>query len=99
LVGGMDMEIENDKLFCLLQSLKDELSAYKTNNEMIQTLIKEELSDINTALSKWNTGNFGRCEQSGKPIPNSWLDTIPTLKSSDDWYELRNYVKVSIPFN
>ncbi|MGV3465944.1 MAG: TraR/DksA family transcriptional regulator [Heyndrickxia sp.] len=93
------MSNQNDKLFCLLQSLKEELTAYKTNNEVIQTLIQEELSDINTALSKWNNGQFGTCEQSGEEIPKDWLDTIPTLKSSDDWYELRNYAKVSIPFN
>jgi len=66
---------------------------------MIQTLIQEELRDINTALIKWDSGQFGTCEQSGEEIPSNWLDTIPTLKSSEDWYELRNYAKVSIPFN
>ncbi|MBS4172445.1 hypothetical protein [Bacillus sp. FJAT-49736] len=93
------MTDQNDKLFCLLQSLKDELSAYETNNEMIQTLIKEELSDIDCALSKWEDGYFGTCEQTGETLPESWLYTIPTLKSTDEWFDLRNYVKVSIPFN
>ncbi|PKR86987.1 hypothetical protein [Heyndrickxia camelliae] len=93
------MSNQKDQLFCLLQSLKEELTAHKTNNEMIQTLIQEELRDINTALLKWDNGNFGTCEQSGEEIPSSWLHTIPTLKSSADWYELRNYAKVSIPFN
>lgn len=95
----MNVSNQHDQLFCLPQSLKEELTAYTTNNEMIQTLIKEELSDINVALSKWNTGQFGTCEESGESIPSNWLVTIPTLKSSDEWYELRNYVKVSIPFN
>nr|WP_259545837.1 hypothetical protein [Heyndrickxia oleronia] len=89
----------DDQLFYLLHDLKAELSAYETKDELIKDMINEELKDIHTALTKWNKGNYGKCEHSGDPIPKEWLETIPTLKSSDEWNQLWSYGKISIPYS
>lgn len=89
---------EQQHLYHLLHDLKAELNAYTSNDELIKDMIKEELKDINSALAKWNEGNYGRCEHSGNPIPKEWLESIPTLKSSDDWNQLWSFGKITIPF-
>jgi RNA polymerase-binding transcription factor DksA len=97
--GGIYMNEHHDEHFRFLQALKEELSAYEALNEEIQTLIMDELQDIDTALLKWQEGSFGKCEMSGDPIPSSWLQNVPTIKSTEEWNQLFKFGKVSIPFN
>lgn len=96
---SMYLNDEHQHLFHLLHDLKVELNSYETNDDLIKELINDELKDINTALSKWNEGNYGKCERNGEPIPKEWLETIPTLKTSDEWKQLWSFGKITIPFS
>ncbi|GIN83775.1 hypothetical protein J6TS2_01610 [Heyndrickxia sporothermodurans] len=95
----MYLNKDQQQLFHLLHDLKNELNAYVTDDELIKDMINEELKDIDTALSKWNAGCYGKCESNGEPIPNEWLFTIPTLRSTDEWTRLTSFGKITIPFN
>gem|GEM_PF-1984014 len=76
----------------LLQSLKEELSAYESKHEVVQSLIQEELKDIETALSRINTVDEDA-------IPQEWLQEIPTLLSPADWQNIWVYGKVPVPYD
>jgi RNA polymerase-binding transcription factor DksA len=93
------MNEQHDEHFRFLQALKEELSAYEAQNKNIQPLILKELQDINSALLKFQEGSFGICEINGDSIPSSWLKNIPTMKNSEEWNQLLQYGKVTIPFN
>ncbi|MGE6258677.1 hypothetical protein ACQKCU_12385 [Heyndrickxia sporothermodurans] len=95
----MYLNKDQQQLFHLLHDLKNELNAYVTEDELIKDMINEELKDIDTALSKWNAGCYGKCEINGQPIPNEWLFSIPTLRSNDEWTRLASFGKITIPFS
>ena len=40
----------------------------------------EELTDIDTALKKFDAGTFGICEKCGKPIELARLEAMPTAR-------------------
>ncbi|WP_018664058.1 hypothetical protein [Heyndrickxia acidiproducens] len=82
-----------------LQSLKTELSSYEAKHELVQTLIREELEDIETALSKCRSGSFGECQATGAALPAEWLQEVPTLQTPGDWQKIWAYGKVCVPFD
>ncbi|GER74081.1 hypothetical protein [Weizmannia acidilactici] len=86
-LGELGNEIET-----LLQSLKEELSAYESKHEVVQSLIQEEQKDIETALSRINTVDEDA-------IPQEWLQEIPTLLSPADWQNIWVYGKVPVPYD
>ncbi|MGE8204156.1 TraR/DksA family transcriptional regulator [Heyndrickxia sp. NPDC080065] len=95
----MSLNNEHQQLYDLLHVIKADLHSYVTNDELIKDLINEELKDIHTALSKWNDGDYGKCERTGEAIPKEWLETIPTLKTSDEWNQLWAFGKITIPYS
>ena len=42
--------------------------------------IKEQLADIENALSKFEAGTYGLCESCGKPIESARLEALPATK-------------------
>lgn len=65
------------------QELLDKLQE-GNGSPLIKPLIEAELTDIDAALQKLETGTYGTCEISGDLIPNDLLAIVPTLKSIED---------------
>ncbi len=42
--------------------------------------VLEQLADIESALRKFDAGNFGKCEKCGRPIELARLEAMPTAK-------------------
>jgi DnaK suppressor protein len=42
--------------------------------------IKEQLADIDNALSKFDSGTYGLCESCGKPIESARLEALPAAR-------------------
>ncbi len=69
-------ELASEPLF---QSKKDEKKL------LIQKHIKDDLMDVNHAISKLEFGFYGFCEDTGERIPYEKLKTIPTARSIHDF--------------
>jgi DnaK suppressor protein len=52
-------------------------SAIDEHAEIAQRLVREELSEIESALARLKTGTYGSCERCGDHIPRDRLDAIP----------------------
>lgn len=93
------MNATQEKLFLELRQTKVEIEnslKNKQNQDWFTTVLKEELSDITTAIQKLEKGNFGQCEISGEFLPNDLLNIIPTLRSQKDSEYLESYFKKPI---
>ncbi|MFD5536586.1 TraR/DksA family transcriptional regulator [Streptomyces sp. NPDC127079] len=42
---------------------------------------REHLDDLDHALERWESGDYGRCEQCGEPIPAGRLEVRPAAKT------------------
>ena len=58
--------------------------------------IEEELKDVEHALIKIESGDFGRCEHSGELIPLVMLGILPTARSTEDFRKLNAYLRKSL---
>ncbi|HAQ07578.1 MAG TPA: hypothetical protein DCR24_08685 [Bacillus bacterium] len=90
------MEGNLDYIYNELRETKTELLAYlntEHSNERILQYIKDELTDIDSALMKIETGEYGRCEVSGEYLPVEILQNIPTAKSAYEMAELEKYCR------
>ncbi len=95
------MEATYDKLYSELRKTKRELLDRMNKNAgprplAIQTIIKEEIQDIELALTKIITGHYGRCELSGELIPLEVLEAIPTIKTMNDMEEINHFFRKPI---
>ncbi|MBO8176455.1 MAG: hypothetical protein H0Z31_03255 [Bacillus sp. (in: Bacteria)] len=82
----------------VLMALKKDLQNFSSSDVHVRSTMEKELIDINYALEKWENGQFGICECCGKPIPTEWLTVIPTIRTMDDWWEIKQYYRKPIPF-
>lgn len=84
----------------LRQSEKEILQALQTKDRHkgLQAIFEEELADVQAAIKKVETGNFGFCEISGEIIPENLMKLIPTLKSVNDISNLESFYKKTIHF-
>ncbi|MEH7075030.1 hypothetical protein [Neobacillus drentensis] len=93
------MNAMQEKLFLELRHTKQEIEnslSNKPKQDWLTAVLEDELSDINTAIRKLESGKFGQCEISGEFLPAELLSMIPTLKSKRDSEHLVNYYKKSI---
>jgi len=90
------MEANYDKLYSELRNTKSELLDRinkNTGSSVVQTIIREEIQDIELALSKIITGHYGRCELSGELIPIEVLEIIPTIKTLNEMEDLNHFFR------
>lgn len=51
---------------------------------IVKKHVKEELFDVERALTKMQYGIFGICEESGQEIPLDYLRILPTVRTFDE---------------
>lgn len=88
------MEKTTERLYLELKEMKKELiEGLKNKNcsPLIAPLIKEEIQDVEEAMKKIENGTFGLCELSGEFIPESYLYSLPTIKSKKDIEQLQQF--------
>ena len=81
------MDDNREKIYSELRTIRKELMdrlKRVEGNQLIRSLIREELKDVNNTLIKLRSETFGVCEVSGELLPNELLRTVPTLRSKDD---------------
>ncbi|WP_243386757.1 TraR/DksA family transcriptional regulator [Bacillus kexueae] len=80
-----------------LQLMKEELQSCLMDHhqlqEEIRLIMKEELLDVERALWKLSTGQYGICEQTSQLIPIPLLHLYPTARTVDDLSLQRYFVK------
>ena len=54
-----------------------QVTAERGNVEAVVGSLRESLDDVEHALSKFETGNFGLCETCGRPIDPDRLEFMP----------------------
>ncbi|NMD69430.1 hypothetical protein HHO41_03950 [Bacillus sp. DNRA2] len=94
------MEANMAQLYSELRKTSDELLTRMTSQNgspQIQAILKEELADIETAMNKIKTGEFGKCEISGEMIPLEVLRMMPTIKTIKDIDSINSFFRK--PFN
>ncbi|MGD7008497.1 TraR/DksA family transcriptional regulator [Metabacillus sp. 84] len=69
------------------------------HNGTILHHVKEELRDVEHALSKMDTGSYGFCEKTGLSLPISSLKYLPTARNVHDFSYLDQYEKKSLPYS
>jgi len=90
------MNAMQEKLFLELRQTKEEIEnslKKKQKQPWLTTILKAELTDLNTAIQKFEEGKFGQCEISGEFIPDDLLKMIPTIRSIKDTTDLEYYYK------
>jgi RNA polymerase-binding transcription factor DksA len=90
------MESNLDYICNELRETRTELLAYlKTehSNERILQYIKAELNDIESALLKIDSGDYGKCEITGQYLPAEMLQKMPTAKSAEELLQLEKYCR------
>ncbi|WHY88015.1 hypothetical protein QNH39_09305 [Neobacillus novalis] len=90
------MNAMQEELFLELRQTQKEIENSLKNKQKpdwLTSILKEELADIDAALLKMKSGNFGLCEISGEFLPDDLLKIIPTLKSIKDSDDLEIYYK------
>ncbi|WML39025.1 hypothetical protein RCG19_17775 [Neobacillus sp. OS1-2] len=93
------MNALQEKLFLELRQTKEEIEnslKSKQRQNWLTIILEDELKDLNTAIQKFENGNFGQCEISGELIPEDLLKMIPTLRSIKDSEDLDSYCKKSV---
>lgn len=83
-------ELRNTRQELLERLMQSNLHPFM--NEMILA----ELYDVEKAIEKFETGQFGTCEISGEFLPQDLLSLIPTLKSMDDCHSLRRFYRKAL---
>jgi RNA polymerase-binding transcription factor DksA len=77
----------------VLQSLQK-----KDKNHCLKSILEEELEDIQLALKKVKSGNYGMCELSGELIPEEFLKIVPTIKSVQDLGNVKTFCRKPLYF-
>ena len=57
-----------------------QVTAERGNVEAVVGSIKESLADVEHALSKFETGTYGRCETCGDAIAEARLEAMPEAR-------------------
>jgi len=88
LMKSAQYEVSQELLFQNEQSEKEKI---------VMNHIKEDLSDVERALNKINSGTFGICEETGAEIPIEKLRILPTARnifefSFTDLYDRSNVI-------
>ncbi len=88
LMKSAQYEVSQELLFQNEQSEKEKI---------VINHIKEDLSDVERALNKINSGTFGICEETGAEIPIEKLRILPTARtifefSFTDLYDRSNVI-------
>lgn len=94
------MEANMAQLYTELRKTSDELITRMTlqsRSQEMQAILQEELADIEIALNKMKTGEFGKCEISGEMIPLEVLEMMPTIKTIKDIESINSFFRK--PFN
>jgi RNA polymerase-binding transcription factor DksA len=94
--GGRYMEGNLDYIYNELRETRTDLLAYLNygqKDERILHYITEELADIETALTKIENGEYGKCEISGEYLPFDFLQRIPTAKSASELHQIEQYCR------
>lgn len=81
------MDDNREKIYSELRTIRKELMdrlERVEGNQLIRSLIREELKDVNNTLIKIRSKDFGVCEVSGELLPNELLSTVPTIRCKDD---------------
>ncbi|MDE3838447.1 hypothetical protein C0966_03470 [Bacillus methanolicus] len=93
------MDNQLHEIYSELRKTKKELEEKyrrKDVNPFIKGFIQDEIDDIEHALNKMESGEFGKCEFSGELIPFHYLATIPTLRSVQDVKRIERFCKKPI---
>ncbi|MCU9612179.1 hypothetical protein OEV98_01220 [Caldibacillus lycopersici] len=83
-------------LYVEIVAMKKDLEEHLEKNQLsahVKQLAKEELSDINNTLEKWNNGYYGICEETGNQLPVELLSFQPTVRSFREVNHLMKYLK------
>jgi DnaK suppressor protein len=54
-----------------------QVTAERGEMEALAVSLTDRVSEIDDALKKLDTGEYGRCEQCGEPIPEARLEAMP----------------------
>ena len=57
-----------------------QVTAERGEVEALVNSLVEALEDVDRALGKLDSGEFGTCEACGKPIPDARLEAMPTAR-------------------
>lgn len=90
------MDQNTYEIYSELRKTKEELVKRLQNEKcspLVKPYIEGELTDIEAALQKLETGTFGTCEISGELIPEELLTVIPTLRSLDDCKTVSYFIR------
>ena len=58
-----------------------QVAAEQVENRTLAASLKDQLIEVDHALSKFGTGTYGVCEVSGEPIPFERLEAMPASRA------------------
>jgi RNA polymerase-binding transcription factor DksA len=93
------MNALQEQLFLELRQTQLELESSlksKQKDHWMMDILEDELADITAALDKLAAGNYGQCENSGLPLPDHMLKTMPTIKTTKDSENMEHYFRKPI---
>ena len=76
LVPGTDTSMSFDENF----ADSGQVAAEQGEAQALAGPLKDQLDDVETALSKLDTGTYGTCETCGEPIADARLEAMPATK-------------------
>jgi RNA polymerase-binding transcription factor DksA len=92
----LGMKVFEKKLYEELRDIEREMNGRLENDLVhfkIKKYVEDELKDIQSTLQKMENGEFGKCEMSGELIPFDLLYAVPTVKTFNDFNEMKSYFK------
>ncbi|WP_318504878.1 hypothetical protein [Bacillus sp. T3] len=98
----MEATLDLAKLYTELRKSSKELQNrlnVNTGSPTLQSLIMEEIQDVENAIQKITLGNYGKCEISGEQIPFDFLKVMPTIKTMEDIDGLHHFYRKPITYN
>jgi DnaK suppressor protein len=57
-----------------------QVAAEQGENQALAAQLKDQLDDVEAALSKLDDGTYGQCEVCGKPIGDARLEVMPATR-------------------
>lgn len=57
-----------------------QVSAEQGENQALAASLRDQLADVEHALSRLDDGSYGTCEQCGKPIGSARLEAMPATR-------------------
>lgn len=57
-----------------------QVAAEKGENRVLANQLREQLDEVERALDKLDTGNYGTCEVCGNPIGDARLEAMPATR-------------------